>query len=189
MVSVGTPEESMTRAATSEESGAHHAHRFGFTIGDEEAHAAGIPAERRPLSRGGIRNWTVGSLVGSALFAAVVAVALSQGDAHDARTLSAQRRPDAVPAQAAAAAPATTPPTAIPLESLPIAKQGPQKTARAAPKKTTHKAVAPPHVSLAQKTSTTTAVKSSSRALVPSRAKTMASAKTTAAKSKSASAR
>jgi hypothetical protein len=173
----------MIPVATTEESGVHHAPRFGFWISGDETRDQGTPPERRPLTRRGIRNWTIGSLVGSALFAAVVAVALSQDDAYDARTSTVQTRPDAVPAQAAAAPPATTPPIPIiPLEALPIAKDGPPKTARAA-KRRTHNAVAPPHASIAQKTFTPRAVESSSRALGPSRAKAMA------ANGKSASAR
>lgn len=169
MVSVGPPRELIIPVATTEESGVHHAARFGFWISGDETSDLGIPPERRPLTRQCIRNWTIGSLVGSALFAAVVAVALTRSDAYDARMSTAQMRPDAVPAQAAAARPATTP--AIPivrLEDLPIAKDGPSK-ARAA-KRRTHKAVAP----IAQKTSATTVVESSSPALGPSRAKAMA---------------
>ncbi|HEX7669364.1 MAG TPA: hypothetical protein VF395_07275, partial [Polyangiaceae bacterium] len=45
----------------------------------EEAREAGIPVERRPLTRRGIRNWTIGSFVGTALFAAVVIVSHSRG--------------------------------------------------------------------------------------------------------------
>jgi hypothetical protein len=191
MVSVGAPEVSMTPAAPTEESGAYHAPRFGFGISDEEARVAGIPAERRPLSLRDIRTWTVGSLVGAVLFAAVVAIALSGGDAHGSGTERAQMRPDVVPALAAAAPPATTPRGAVPLEALPIAKDEPLKTSLVVPKKTTHKAVTPAHVSLTERSSTTTAAKPSSRAFVPNRAesttaKTKASAKSTTAKKTSA---
>jgi hypothetical protein len=189
MVSVGAPEELTIPTATTEESGAHHAHRFGFWINDEEARDASIPPEPRPLSRRGIRNWTIGSLVGSTLLAAVAAAAFSQGEARDERTLRVYTPPHAVPAQAAAARPAPPPRTIIALESLPIVKDGRHRTARAATKKTTHKVVAPARVTLAQEPSTTT-VRKSSRALVPTPAKTTASAKTTtAANGKVASAR
>jgi len=186
VVSVGTPEEAITRAPKSDESGAHDAHRYGFWIGDDEARAGGIPPERRPLSRDSIRNWTIGSVVGSLLFASVVAVALSRGEPRDARTSRVQTLPDAVPAQAAAPPPMPTPRTIIPLESLPISKTEHRRTTRTAPKTATHKVV-PARVTLAQEPSPKTAAKSSSRAFAPSRPNTMASAKTTAANDKSAS--
>src|SRR4051812_37901529 len=84
IVPVGASDERPMPVAAeiAEESAPHHAHRFGFWMG-EDAGEAGIPIERRPLTRRGIRNWTIGSFVGAALFAAVVAVSHSRGTPRD----------------------------------------------------------------------------------------------------------
>lgn len=183
MVSVEPEEESRTAVATTEESGAHHAHRFGFWVGSEEARESGVPAERRPLTRRAVRHWTVGTLVASALLAAVVAVAHSRDTTHGGETARVQSLVDVAAAPAAATRAVTTPPTVVPLEALPLDKDAPEETP-AVPKKATHKAVVPANVSLVENPSKTTTAKSwSARTLPPSRAKTTATtAKTPTAK-------
>jgi hypothetical protein len=157
----------------------------------EEARDAGIPVERRPLTRRGIRSWTIGSVVGSALFLAVVVVSHSKVAAENERIVRVGTVVlDTVPVQAAAA-PAVTgtaPLAAIPLEALPIAREegAPPKIATLppAPKKTAHKLVTAAHVRPGEKPSAAASAKSSPRAPIPVGTKAKASATTPSVKKK-----
>jgi hypothetical protein len=161
---VGSKEGAESSAARTDESGLHHVQSFGFGISDDARHA-GLPPERRPLTRHDVRNWTIGSVLGAASLASVIV--LSRGHAQTPE--QAEKRKDAVPAQIAAAAPraaAMTPPPAIPLEALPIAREDDSaKKASAIAKNTTHPAATSVRAPArrAAKSTPIAAVKSSSR--------------------------
>jgi hypothetical protein len=191
-VTVGAPDELQRPPASvsTEDSGAHHAHRFGFGLSDEGTQTAGLPAERRPLTHRGIRNWTIGSLIGAGLLASVVAVASLRSNTHDPRTVRTELRPDVPGAQPAAARPAALSLTAaIPLEALPIATTDLAKTVRPYPKKTTHQAAFPRTALVAKPLNARPPTKPSPQSLAPGRAATATAKTAIPSKTKPVSAR